>query len=68
MGNWFSSRNIQYEDIPVPESVQKEEEIWKEKNPFLYPMHHQIKTAKWCCNLCQRIYVKDSSKHIETLC
>ena len=57
MGNFFSSRKIQYEDIPSPDNISKTDVCTNNK----------IKMAPFCCGICERVYSKDTSNNIDTL-
>ena len=57
MGNLFSSRKIQYEDIPSPDNANKKEICTNNK----------IRMAPFCCGICERVYSKDTSNSIDTL-
>jgi hypothetical protein len=51
MGSIFSSKyKIEYEDIPP--SVQKEEQVWNEPNPFI----DKRPIAPWICSCCKVFY------------
>ncbi len=56
MGSIFSSKHIiEYEDIP--QSVQREQQVWNEPNPFL----EKRAIAPWLCSCCEVIYPKKIS-------
>ena len=56
MGQSFSSRKIQYEDIPSPDHTSKE-----------VCTNNKIRMAPFCCGICERVYSKDTSNSIDTL-
>jgi hypothetical protein len=49
MGNLFSSKKIQYKDIPSPDNTAKKEVCTNTK----------IRMAPFCSCICERIYSKD---------